>query len=107
MERAGAGEGVTKGYRNDPSSRALLCRFQSALIQVCRGRLEYNRCKNTPQNRCAHLRAWTGCDMSYRAFKRLLGETSLERKCRFLFGIGVFVLIWLSFWFYAYQTEHL
>src|ERR1019366_6271876 len=45
--------------------------------------------------------------MSYRAFKRLLGETSLERKCRFLFGIGVFVLIWLSFWFYAYQTEHL
>ena len=24
--------------------------------------------------------------MSYRAFKRLLGETSLERKCRFLFG---------------------
>ncbi len=45
--------------------------------------------------------------MSYRAFKRLLGETSLERKCRFLFGSGVVVLITLSFWFYAYQTEHL
>ena len=45
--------------------------------------------------------------MSYRAFKRLLGETSLERKCRFLFGIGVVVLIWLSFWLYAFQTEHL
>ena len=43
--------------------------------------------------------------MSYRAFKRLMGETSLERKCRFLFGIGVIVLISLSFWLYAYQTE--
>jgi signal transduction histidine kinase len=45
--------------------------------------------------------------MSYRAFKRLLGETSLERKCRFLFGGGIIVLITLSFWFYAYHTEHL
>ena len=45
--------------------------------------------------------------MSYRAFKRLLGETSLERKCRFLFGSGVVVLITLSFWLYAYLTEHL
>src|SRR6267142_2229848 len=45
--------------------------------------------------------------MSYRAFKRLLGETSLERKCRFLFGAGILVLITASFWLYAYQTEHL
>src|SRR6478672_792885 len=45
--------------------------------------------------------------MSYRAFKRLLGETSLERKCRFLFGAGILLLITLSFWLYAYQTEHL
>src|ERR1700682_1163863 len=45
--------------------------------------------------------------MSYRAFKRLLGETSLERKCRFLFGTAIFVLITLSFWLYAIQTEHL
>jgi two-component system, NarL family, sensor histidine kinase BarA len=45
--------------------------------------------------------------MSYRAFKRLLGETSLERKCRFLFGAGIVVLITLSFWLYAYLTEHL
>src|SRR4051812_24735827 len=45
--------------------------------------------------------------MSYRAFKRLLGETSLERKCRFLFGIGILLLISLSFWLYAVQTEHL
>src|SRR5437667_4297878 len=46
-------------------------------------------------------------NMSYRAFKRLLGETSLERKCRFLFGAGILLLITLSFWFYAYLTEHL
>jgi two-component system, NarL family, sensor histidine kinase BarA len=45
--------------------------------------------------------------MSYRAFKRLLGETSLERKCRFLFGAGILLLITLSFWLYAYQTEGL
>src|SRR5438552_14895327 len=45
--------------------------------------------------------------MSYRAFKRLLGETSLERKCRFLFGAGILLLITLSFGLYAYQTEHL
>ncbi|MGF1580158.1 MAG: ATP-binding protein [Gemmataceae bacterium] len=43
--------------------------------------------------------------MSYRALKRLLGETSLERKCRFLFGAFTLVLIALSFWFYALQTE--
>ncbi len=45
--------------------------------------------------------------MSYRAFKRLLGETSLERKCRFLFGAGILILITASFWLYAYQTEGL
>jgi len=43
--------------------------------------------------------------MSYRAFKRLLGETSLERKCRFLFGAGILLLITGSFWLYAYRTE--
>src|SRR2546428_2600397 len=45
--------------------------------------------------------------MSYRAFKRLLGETSLERKCRFLFGAGILLLITSSFWWYAHRTEHL
>jgi two-component system sensor histidine kinase BarA len=45
--------------------------------------------------------------MSYRAFKRLLGETSLERKCRFLFGGFILVLISGSFYLYARQTEHL
>src|SRR5438128_2364550 len=45
--------------------------------------------------------------MSYRAFKRLLGETSLERKCRFLFGAFILLLTTASFWFYARQTESL
>jgi signal transduction histidine kinase len=45
--------------------------------------------------------------MSYRAFKRLLGETSLERKCRFLFGAFILLLVTGSFWLYAHQTEHL
>jgi signal transduction histidine kinase len=45
--------------------------------------------------------------MSYRAFKRLLGETNLERKCRFLFGAFILLLISGSFWLYAHQTETL
>jgi signal transduction histidine kinase len=45
--------------------------------------------------------------MSYRAFKRLLGETSLERKCRFLFGAGILLLISGSFLLYAWKTEDL
>src|SRR5439155_8143379 len=45
--------------------------------------------------------------MSYRAFKRLLGETSLERKCRFLFGAGTLLLITTIFWWYARRTEAL
>src|SRR5258707_10181020 len=45
--------------------------------------------------------------MSYRAFKRLLGESSLERKCRFLFGGFILLLIIGSFTLYQRQTEHL
>lgn len=45
--------------------------------------------------------------MSYRAFKRLLGETSLERKCRWLIGSGVLILMAASFFFYARETEEL
>src|SRR5207244_3877623 len=43
--------------------------------------------------------------MSYRAFKHLLGETSLERKCRFLFGAGTLLLITTIFWWFAQRTE--
>ena len=43
--------------------------------------------------------------MSYRSIKRVLGETSLERKCRFLFGACLLLLITASFWWYGSQTE--
>ncbi|MCC7422258.1 MAG: HAMP domain-containing protein [Planctomycetaceae bacterium] len=45
--------------------------------------------------------------MSYRTIKKLLGETSLERKCRFLFGGGLMLLITGSFWFYGRLTSRL
>src|SRR5262245_64200871 len=45
--------------------------------------------------------------MSYKAFKRLLGETSLERKCRWLLGAGVIILMTGSFWVYAKLTKDL
>ena len=45
--------------------------------------------------------------MSYRGLKRVLGETSLERKCRWLLAGGVFTLMFVSFYFYARQTEDL
>lgn len=43
--------------------------------------------------------------MSYRSLKRLVGETSLERKCRYLFGACLFLLISGSFFIYSQQTE--
>jgi two-component system, NarL family, sensor histidine kinase BarA len=45
--------------------------------------------------------------MSYRNFKHVLGETSLERKCRFLFGACLLLLITLCFWWYGRRTESL
>jgi len=45
--------------------------------------------------------------MSYRGFKRLLGESGLERKTRMLLGAGVILLMTASFYFYARQTEEL
>ncbi|HEX3726147.1 MAG TPA: HAMP domain-containing sensor histidine kinase [Pirellulales bacterium] len=45
--------------------------------------------------------------MSYRSLKRVLGESSLERKCRWLFGVCLLVLITGSFWFYGRSTEKL
>jgi len=43
--------------------------------------------------------------MANRTFKRVLSETSLERKCRFLFGACLLLLITASFWFYGQRTE--
>ena len=45
--------------------------------------------------------------ISYRALKKIIGETSLERKCRFLFGSALFILITASFWLYDYSTRRL
>jgi signal transduction histidine kinase len=45
--------------------------------------------------------------LSYRSIKRVLGETNLERKCRWLFGFCLAVLIAGSFWWYGSRTEGL
>jgi two-component system, NarL family, sensor histidine kinase BarA len=45
--------------------------------------------------------------VSYRSFKHLLGETSLERKCRFIFGAGILVLVTISFYWYGRRAEDL
>ncbi|MCH2113768.1 MAG: ATP-binding protein [Pirellulales bacterium] len=45
--------------------------------------------------------------MSYRTFKRALGETNLERKCRWLFGACLLPLIAGSFWWYGSQTDRI
>jgi len=45
--------------------------------------------------------------MSYRSFKRVLGETSLERKCRMLFGISLLLLIAPAFWYAGRTAENL
>ncbi|TWT90840.1 Autoinducer 2 sensor kinase/phosphatase LuxQ [Pseudobythopirellula maris] len=43
--------------------------------------------------------------MSYKGFKRVLGETSLERKCRWWFGISLGVLLFLSFYWYGQRMR--
>jgi len=45
--------------------------------------------------------------MSYRSFKRVLGETSLERKCRILFGLSLLILIATAFFYAGYRAEEL
>ena len=45
--------------------------------------------------------------MAYRSITDIVGGTSLERKCRLLFGFCLFVLIAGSFWWYGSRTEEL
>ena len=45
--------------------------------------------------------------MSYRPFNRALGETSLELKCLFLFGVFLLVVITVSFFLYWRVTQEL
>ena len=58
-----------------------------------------------PQMSTARASRGRGRLMSFRALKRLFGETSLERKCRVLLGAGILLLTSASFWLYAWQTE--
>jgi signal transduction histidine kinase len=43
--------------------------------------------------------------MSYRGLTKAIGETSLERKCRWLFGLCLLPLIAGSFWWYGQRTN--
>ncbi len=43
--------------------------------------------------------------MSYRTIKRVLGETNLERKCRWWFGLSLIILLTLSFTWYGRRTD--
>lgn len=45
--------------------------------------------------------------MSYRSIKRVIGETSLERKCRFLFVACLTVLLTVTFWWVEHIAEEL
>ena len=45
--------------------------------------------------------------MSYRAYKKLFGETALELKSRLALAVGVPLLMSVSFYIYARQTEGL
>jgi len=45
--------------------------------------------------------------MSYRTFKKALGETNLERKCRLLFGACLLPLIAGSFWWAGEKTNEI
>jgi two-component system sensor histidine kinase BarA len=45
--------------------------------------------------------------LSYTTFKRVFGESSLERKCRWWFGISLGLLIFLSFYFYGAYAKRL
>jgi len=71
------------------------------------------RRRDTGSPKPARMR-WAGCRapgtmeiMAYRSFTDIVGESSLERKCRFLFGLCLLLLITGSFWWYGFRTEEL
>jgi len=45
--------------------------------------------------------------MVYNSLKRVFGETKLELKLLFLFGVGLFAIIATAFWWYGKNTEKL
>ena len=44
--------------------------------------------------------------MAYNSLKRIFGETKLELKLLFLFGVGLLVIIVTAFWRYGASTAH-
>ena len=77
----------------DPSS--------SPSLHLDRSRTTYNLGANA---RTPHRQSQR---MSYRTFKRVLGETNLERKCRWWFGVSLAVLLTLSFTWYGRRTDQI
>ena len=45
--------------------------------------------------------------MAYNSLKRIFGETKLELKLLFLFGVGLLVIIATAFWWYGSNTAKL
>ena len=45
--------------------------------------------------------------MAYNSLKRIFGETKLELKLLFLFGVGLLVIIATAFWWYGSTTAKL
>ena len=45
--------------------------------------------------------------MAYNSLKRIFGETKLELKLLFLFGVGLLVIIATAFWWYGSNTAQL
>lgn len=45
--------------------------------------------------------------MAYQSFKRVFAESSLERKCRWWFGVSLGLLIFLSFYWYGERTKRI
>ena len=51
--------------------------------------------------------AYNSTSMAYNSLKRIFGETKLELKLLFLFGVGLLVIIVTAFWWYGSNTAKL
>lgn len=83
----------------DPSNARLTNRYLNLSIPILRCLIRDWVCR--------HHCHESNLVINYRSLKKLLGETSLERKCRLLLGGALMILITVSFWFYAAQTRQL
>src|SRR6201994_3877553 len=69
--------------------------------------MHLDRFRTRPYNLGSLTKVPPAAAMSYRTFKRVLGETSLERKCRWWFGVSLAVLLTLSFTWYGRRTDQI